>query len=667
MEKNVNLNEKEMNKSTLRLFKSYLGEKPETVEFNEEGLKYGLFIPNTASSDILEYAKELYGKDGEKWNQTFHKDFNTVATTPIEVLVAQQVMHYITTYGFESLGFYDEDLVYIPSEELNIPEIDVENENIEFITIKPITSVELQDRLMTLLTSGIALSRETIDDIMVLSDFIDKDRFDDVKNKEIKIFLYHKYDIMPRNPDEFLRYLIFRTTGETLKIQSREMIQKIRECDKKVALRLLKAYVDKTPNGYVRLSSIFLRNKNFFLAFKDKSGEYREINTIINKLRKLAVHNHKPLPKNVLDCLTDENITVDLEKLPEMLDNITIFREIRIINGILYRIYGVDSIVYKIRNGKAWVDSMNPRTIEYRGRCQGVMEVVYKHLVNRLREKVSGKTVYIPNNVVYVAPTSEKQFNGNIPEGSFIELPRDMDIVYGVHWENLERERVDLDLKQMNKTSVFGWDASYRSEHGDVLFSGDITNAPKPKGATELFYVSKNHGASAYLITLNEYTHHNKDVPFEFMIAGAKQRQGANRCGYVVDPNNILEKIDMVVKKDERQMVVGFIMINKNTIRFYFNDFSNGNTRTSSQNDVTMKTFEYLQSYNEVQLRLLPLLKDAGAILSEKETVTKEVSVDVPDEDGGVDTTVVKEVEVPVDYNLSLNAITKETLIDLLS
>ena len=98
---------------------------------------------------------------------------------------------------------------------------------------------------------------------MVLSDYIDKERFDEISNKEIKTTLYDKYNIMPKNPDEFLRYLLFKTTGDTLKIQNKEMINKIKMGDKEKALIMLKAYIDKTPNGYAKLSSIFLRNNKY--------------------------------------------------------------------------------------------------------------------------------------------------------------------------------------------------------------------------------------------------------------------------------------------------------------------------------------------------------------------------------------------------------------------
>ena len=671
-----------MEKEVLRLFKSYLGEKSEN--FSKEGLKYGILIPDTASEEIIKEAIEQYGKDGEKWNQTFHKDFEIVKNAPIEDLIMQQLIHYITTYGFESLGFYDSNLVYLPKEKLEIPELVVEN--IELVPIKPITVEELQEKLMILLTSGIALSEQSVKDIMVLSDYIDKDRFDEIVNREIKVTLYDKYNIMPKNPDEFFRYLIFKTTGDTLKINNSQLINKIKNSNKEKALAMLESYI--TKNGLAKLSSIFLRNKNLFLAFKVKKEDDLQLsanmNRIINVLRKYAITYHKPLSKNILDCLTDENVDVDLEELPELLDNITIFREIRIVNGILYRLNGSNAIVYKIRNGKSFVKTLDNRTEEYVIRLNAIYEVVYKHLINRLKNKINLKTIYIPENITYVAPTSEKQFSGNIPDGSYLEVPRTDNMIYGIHWTNLSdkitkksgfygeeeydeysTERVDLDLKQMNKSEVFGWDASYRSNTSDILFSGDMTDAPLPNGATELFYVGQNYGHGAFLITLNNFTQNRADVPFEFVIAKATHKP-ENRVYYALDPNNIYEKLDMVVKQGEYQKVVGFIAID-DTIKFYFNDFSQGNERTSRQNDVTMGTFDYLQSYSKVQLKLRDLLKDAGAILTDKETITKTVIKEKVDEDGNILETTTEEQEIPVDYNLSTSAISKETLIDLLS
>lgn len=674
-----------MTKEILRLFKGYLGEKSENVV--EEGLKYGLLIPNTANDDIVKEAIEMYGKDGSKWNQTFHKDFEIVRNAPIEDLIAQQIIHYITTYGFESLGMYDSDLVYIPNEKLEIPELDIEN--IELITIRPLTNEELTEKLMILLTSGIALSEQTIKDVMVLSDYIDKDRFDEIKNKEIKTALYEKYNIMPKNPDEFLRYLIFKTTGSTLKIQNREMVERIKECDKRLAFNMMITYVGS--NGMNKLSTIFLRNKDLFLAYKiKKNDDYfnnilaKDMNKLINRLRKLAVKYHKPLKKNILDCLTDENQEIDLTQLLKELDEITIFRELRILNGIKYRLEGSNSIVHKIRNGKSYVRTLGNKSSTYDERVGMVYECVYSHLIERLKNKVKGKTICIPKSIEYAVPTTEKMFSGNIPDGSYIEVPRTDNMVYGVYWKNIANgkskssfygeetrkgeERVDLDLKQMNKSEVFGWDASYRSDNSDILFSGDMTDAQLPNGASELFYVGRNYGYGAFLITLNNFTNsrNRTDIPFEFVIAKATHKP-QQRVYYALDPNNILEKLDMVIKQDEGTKIVGFITIG-DTIRFYFNDFSAGaNVRTSSRNEITMGAFDYLQSYSKTQLKLKDVLKDAGAIITDKELLEKTIVKEVRDENGNLVKVHEEVIEVPVDIDLSLNAITKETIIEILS
>ena len=123
----------------------------------------------------------------------------------------------------------------------------------------------------------------------------------------------------------------------------------------------------------------------------------------------------------------------------------------------------------------------------------------------------------------------------------------------------------------------------------------------------------------------------------------------------------------MVIKTTQRQMVVGFITI-ADTIRFYFNDFSAGaSVRTSRQDEITIGAFDYLQSYSKTQLKLRDVLKDAGAILTDKEIVEKEVETQVVDEEGKIISEETRIEEYQVDYNLSLENITKETIIDLLS
>lgn len=631
-----------MNNSViLKLFKGYVGNKRAT-KISKEALKYGILIPEAAGDDIINEAIELYGKDGSKWNQTFHKDFNIVKNEDYETLVIEQLIHYFTTYGVAELfGEIKEDLVYIPKEKLEIPEL---KEDIELIKIKSMNKVEVQEKLMEMLLSGIALSKETISLIMEISDLIDKDRFDEIKNKEIKIALYNKYNIMPQNPEEFLRFLIFKTTGNTLKIKSKDLYQKIKYADNKITLNMLEAYISK--NGYNKLASIFLRNKDLFLAFKVKEQDYNyslnycykdEINKIINKLRKLADKNHKPLKEKILDRLTSiSNIDeVNEEKILNELEKVTIFNEIRILNGINYRLDGNSAIVYKIRNGKSFATRLENKTESKIKVLEKERDIIKAHLLDRL-SFLKDKKIYIPENVIYTMPTSEKQFNGNFPTGSYIELPREDDLIYGIHWKNVNNHQTDLDLHQMNKSVCFGWDASYRDDNSDILFSGDVTNAPE--GATELFYVGKNYGTGAFLINLNNFTGRDT-VPFEFVIAKANNKQSDFKNNYVIDPNNIVLTLPMEVDARDSQKVIGFIKIADN-IRFYLSDYSNGTTRSSRMDEVQELSFDYLNAYSNTQLKLNDILREAGA------------NVIIKKEDDAID--------------LSPEAITKDSLIELL-
>lgn len=640
-----------MKAEILRLFKAYLGEKS---VISNKALEYGLFVP-TEDADIVDLAIDLYGKDGLQWNQTFHKNLDVVANASDEQLIIQQMLHYITTYGFEELGIFDNDTIYIPNEELNILTLE---DGIELICIKPIDEQELTEKLMTLLTSGIALSKQTVKDIMVLSDFIDKDRFDEIKNREIKNVLYDKYNIVPKNPDEFLRYLIFKTTALTLKIKDKKSIQAIKNCDKKLALSLFNTYLD-TPNNWSKLSSIFLRNKEFFLAYKGDN----EINSIINRLRKLANKHHNPMKQNILDNIVS-NPFISIDELSKELSKITIFREIRILNAIRYASSKNEARLYKVRNGRSFVPYEKECVVrgdKYYRQLELIKKIIEYHLSNLVKEKLKNKVIYLPNNIVYTAPTSEKQFVGNIPQGSYLDLDRNDNILYGIHWNNLNndehRGRVDLDIHQMNATEMFGWNTNSRDENRNILFTGDIINAPLPNGATELFYVNKDYDKGAFLLTLNMFTRHNQNVPFELVVA--KTNNDFNR-NYVLDPNEILSKINMEMDKDQRQQVLGLVVIDDN-IRFYFNDFGLGNKSVSSQNKVTMGAFNYLKGYNKIQLTLNELLELANVkvidTLSYEIKTTKEI-------DGKM---VLSTENKIADIDLSINAITKESIIKLLN
>ena len=86
-------------------------------------------------------------------------------------------------------------------------------------------------------------------------------------------------------------------------------------------------------------------------------------------------------------------------------------------------------------------------------------------------------------------PATEKQFTGHLPTGSWVSVPEDL--IVGIHWTNTKKRRIDLDLSIIGVSGKIGWDGSYRSKRRDILFSGDVTDAPPPIGALELFCIKK--------------------------------------------------------------------------------------------------------------------------------------------------------------------------------
>lgn len=670
-----------MTSEIIRLFKGFIGEKSDSV--NEKALVYGLLIPSTASEEVVNEAIKQYGKDGILWNQTFHKDFKTVADTPEAILIIQQLVHYFTTYGFEALGIYDESTVYIPAEKLEVPSLDVEN--IKLIAINALTEDEVKTKLMTLITSGIALSNQTVADVEVLSDFIDKDRFDEVSNREVRTYLYDKYNIMPRDPEAFLRYLIYKLTHETLKIQSRDMLNYLSQVSSResaLVYKMLMAY-----GNFEKLSSIFLRNKNLFLALKHEAKDNKsqaKVNSIINRLRKLARTNHKPLKKAVLDSLTS-NATISDEVLTAALDKVTAYREIRLLNTLNYRINGKKDIVYRVRNGKSYVSEICSDNLLILAAMNRYYKVIREHLVARLSKKINGKTLYIPEGVIYKAPTSEKQFVNNIPEGSYFELPDGKNLIVAVHWCNLtgstkrdiwgeSSNRVDLDFHmQDDHGGNYGWCYNYRSGDRGILFSGDVVDAPNPKGAVEAYYIDNKVRDLNANLTLNSYNVSGRDIPFELIVAEGERFENGS-CGHdaaksnhLIDPNKIITKFNMVMKgtDGQRQINLGMIKADQRTKRFYLSNYAVGvQGAVTVRNEYTEGALSYAKAYNEVQVTLNELLANAGA----KVITTPTVEVTKPeaylDEAGNPQIKYVTET-VSADLDLSIENIDKTSIIEL--
>jgi len=335
----------------------------------------------------------------------------------------------------------------------------------------------------------------------------------------------------------------------------------------------------------------------------------QELKTIINRMRKLAVKYHQPMPEDYLNEITakiKKGETIDIDKLKSELEKFNVFRKIRLAYALKFRTKDVDSILYRIRNGKAFATDFSFGNKE---KARRILAVVLDSITENIVKNVKGKKIYIPDYINYSLPATEKQFTGNFPSGSYVSVETDM--IVGIHWENVKNNRIDLDLSTISSAGKFGWDGSYRNDEGSILFSGDITDARKPKGATELFYV-KRQLKNSLILMLNYYNYDDEIVvPFKIIVAKEKvENFGEN---YMVNPNNIVSVVQSEIS--QTQKVLGLLVTTVDESRFYFAETSIGTSITSYNSEVAENSRKYLMNFYQNSIELKDILSKAGAEL----------------------------------------------------
>ena len=597
-----------MNQATLRLFNAIQIDSKKKAKniFLEKTIKDGYIlspeVANVISDSLLKEISDLVGISGEKANSSFHKSWKIIEESSIESLVIQQILHYFTTYGFEELGIYNENSIYIPREKLEIPDL---NEDIKLVVIKGLTSEELLGKIIEL-GFGIALKKETLEDIMSI---IEKNKYNSkfiklIQNRELKSKLYDFYGVVPDEPIEYLRFIINKLTGESLLIKNKYLIEKIKELKTPLHIKTLDKLLEQSP---INLAEVFFRYKPLFLALKSISKN----KTFFNRLRKKANILHKPMPEDFLNSITAKikNGKKLLVKTFETeLNNASIFRKIRLAYALKYRTVRNDSIVYRIRNGRGYATDFEFTELT---KAKDAFNIVIDSIVKGLN--VMGKIIYIPENVNYAFPATEKMFTGNFPTGSYVSIPEDM--ILGIHWFDRKEGRVDLDLSTIGVSGKTGWDSNYRMEGNSVLFSGDMTAAPKPNGSSELFYIKQ--GDTDDKIMFVNYYNQSKGDEVEATIIVAHEKPYNFGRNYMVNPNNIIAKAKINISK--KQNILGLITRVGGENRFYFANTAIGNSITSSSNDYADKAREYFANSLVNSIDFKDILKKAGAkIVNEK-------------------------------------------------
>lgn len=539
--KTTNLNKKSQI-ATIRLFHAVLkNNKPKAVSFTDM-LKYGiLLVDKQGSVDGIdaETAKALIDTLGLKvinWAQSFHKSWDKVATAPIEQLLSEQVLNYFSTYGMESMGF--KALNYIPVEKV-LTDIDEKPSIESFVVIRVLSEQEIHDEFINYLKTTKSPNRDVIEDIRTLLPLANDITLEEIKSFEIKIMYCDLKKIVPLDAQNFLRYAIYKATeGKiTTLVKNKETISSLKSFSYTyTAVQMFKVA------DIVELSKSFYRFKPLFLAFKSN----RDLASTINQIRRLATKNHTPVTgltaSNIINLLAQEKYEAASTVLNKA-DNREI---IKLYNFAKFEMEVVTPArLYNIRNGKVFVRSDKTLPSDIRAEnLEWLMNACAERLKARFSGIYKGKTFYIPDEIDYSAPISEKQMLDILPYGTRIKLPKDANaLCIAGHWLNdtkigqSEDGRIDLDFHLNTFNGAIGWNSNYRTDKRDVIFSGDMTSAPAPYGAVEAFRISSSADVP-YELSVNAYNV-SGDIPFELLFT----KDITDKCDFRKDSPSMISAV----------------------------------------------------------------------------------------------------------------------------
>lgn len=440
---------------------------------------------------IAQTAISFYGYNNETFNRTLIESFATVANMSRDEFYLTQILHYLTTYGTNfTTPFVVGARTFTPEE----------TKALKITIIRAESASRSLERINELFATTVAPKAQNVHYYRALAPLATIAP-EEVKSRELMIMMCAERSIRPSDPETLFRYLVYCATKETLIIKNKSLIGMI----KRAAHNNIELINSLTEDEMKALASIFYRYKPLFLAFKTP-----ETASVINKIRRLAVKYHKPQSantiKNFVNLSSKEQATIIA----------------RATNRELIKLYNAlavpsDIRLFQIRNGKIWV-----REEEKEGKVSDKIcaaSAIGIELHKRLKN-YRGMTVYIPRGISYAVPYSEKQFSGAIPWGTAIgATDKENAFTIGIHWVNDPDESgCDLDLHAHTPTRHFGWNSDYISGDGEIIYSGDMTNAPAPKGAAESFYI--NNVNEPVILTLNAFNaKSNKQFQF-FMTEG---------------------------------------------------------------------------------------------------------------------------------------------------
>lgn len=545
------------------------------IELQKRAIKVGYIIhPKAANEDVDKFINSI----SFNINSTFYKTWEDVTSKTREELFIDQCTHYASVYYLGECWKPYDDVEYIP--------VDYK----DYKVITPSSIKDVCERCESILKTGIALKNTTQKVICnYICDNNPNINVDELNNKEAISIICNKLKITPKKSFNLLRYIIYETIGETQLIKSREVISSIINKSKTTECF---DWLSLTDDQLKELSKIFYRFKPLFLAYKTKNKINCVNNRVINKIRRYAKKYHQPLKtgfwESVVANITDgECILHHLQK-----DQPTNFKVLQLMQSIREHClmssgeYG--NPAYIVRNGKIWVDKQPKKyneVCEYWRYWQMLYNMLKNYVVENIRDKAC--VVKFPDELILTCPTSEKNYIGNIPLGSYYDANEKTNNIIGIHWDD-KSSLVDLDLSFLSiDDKHIGWYGAYNTD--GIVYSGDITY-PNPE-ATELL-LCKNECPSGS-IHVNLY---NGQIGGKYNFFFAREDIKDVHPNYMVNPSSV--KFNAELEMTSRQMMLGYIIDNKIYIsNLRFGDVYTSRTSIIPAKDLILVLKRKLMSY----------------------------------------------------------------------
>lgn len=624
----------ETDKDVLKLFKAVKVDNLNSYkEGSKEGcmisqqeielLKHGILLDPTIFAsigdarrlqEIKENAIKLYGVDSTKLNSTFWKNWDyTNQYSELEQKVLQAV-HYFSTYGQGLVGRTSGGFTPDSDKDLENINLDVFK---ELTYIEAITQEELETKIKNMLVSGIALRDDTLSSLesIIRKEQIDIDYVDEISNREFMCKLCQELNIIPKNFDEFTRYLIYLATGETLLIKNKHLYDAL---DKNTVFqsrvnvgRRIINYAEEY--GIEKMAQNITRYRKIYLIIR-KHSIYSSTRKIINKALKLSKTMYIPRKQNPLERIMDKSLTDD--EIKEAASHATVFKLVKVINYL--KRYDKQDKLYRIRNGKSYLVDVSQikahREEILLKELSKKISTQFEMAVNRIGQltKRLAKIYYIPEGVNYAAPTSEKEFVGSLPYMSYFDVEGE-DLVVGITWD----KPVDLDLHGIDtEGNDIGWDMDNSS--AGITYSGDMTTTNKYGYAAEYLRFDHERLNAPVTVTASLYDYlWDDDIDFDIF---------ATTSSVSTHERNIIDQLgthtmlshDKFNREDGVSKVLAtvFPVIDEETgkkhLRVVFTAMGFGNTRVPGVDNLNTKISNIVKYNSEHTLMMSDLIKAIG-------------------------------------------------------